>query len=401
MDVGRLPSGGDVKAPAEGSGPTFVTSHSRWTQTDPSCRLPVAGCRIPEAQCCPGVEWEKADGDARGPGMSCFNMKTFIAFGSWLASSQPRSPPTGGARKVSWILKRDGRETVVAMDRFDFTVEAGRFTGDGKATLHFKAVHADTIKTRHIAITLREAIADPQFTLKAPRHWDGRKPIEVVPQISNLDRLKAVGAAELQTVWKVGDLAAAWKRDYPNVQHYHVFQIWPLSCSMGIDGSDNRLREVQRNLPTAFSNLSVLSTLGVEPPGGCHFPAAGYAEFARMLFPLIERDHYGKTFPGPIEPPNLRRASFARSDRTRINLAFDQPVVWTNTLAGEFLIDGVRGKVLGGSVSGNLLTLKLAGPSAGRTITYLDSSKWSQARLLKGANDLAALTFCEVTIGKP
>jgi hypothetical protein len=615
----------------------------------------------------------------------------------------------GGARKVSWILKRDGRETVVAVDRFDFTVEAGRFTGDGKATLQFKAVYADTIKTRDIAITLREAIADPQFTLKAPRHWDGRKPIEIVPQISNLDRLKATGATNLQTVWKVGDLAttreivpgkllltraqnsgtltvtvtldnggspvtqsctiavseprkdrwaeripddddlpednqfyarddrgegtlfckgtltspadavfvrvlangkpwrdaqarpekngmfrlsvrlkpglvrydvefgsrsagketllrratnvvcgdayllqgqsntvasdwgkeepefrspwirtfgspsgdpnglrlwgeavhrnhdgeklqigywgmelarrlveehsipicilngavggtridqhqrnpaqpndrstiygrllwraqqarlthgirgviwhqgendqgadgptggfgwetyreyfidlaAAWKRDYPNVQHYHVFQIWPLSCSMGVNGSDNRLREVQRNLPTAFSHLSVLSTLGVEPPGGCHFPAAGYAEFARMLFPLIERDHYGKTFPGPIEPPNLRRASFARADRTELSLEFDQPVLWTNTLAGEILIDGVRGKVLGGAGSGNLLTLKLAGPSEGRTITYLDSSKWSQARLLKGTNGLAALTFCEVPIGKP
>ena len=36
MDVGRLPSGGDVKAPAEGSGPTFVTTSSGgtlWTGT--------------------------------------------------------------------------------------------------------------------------------------------------------------------------------------------------------------------------------------------------------------------------------------------------------------------------------------------------------------------------------
>jgi hypothetical protein len=29
MDVGRLPSGGDVEAPAEGSGPTLVTTNSR------------------------------------------------------------------------------------------------------------------------------------------------------------------------------------------------------------------------------------------------------------------------------------------------------------------------------------------------------------------------------------
>ena len=29
MDVGRLPPGGDVKAPAAGSGPSFVTTNSR------------------------------------------------------------------------------------------------------------------------------------------------------------------------------------------------------------------------------------------------------------------------------------------------------------------------------------------------------------------------------------
>lgn len=615
----------------------------------------------------------------------------------------------GGARKVFWILKRDGRETVMAVDRFECTLEAGRFTGNGQATLQFRAVYADTVKTRDIPITYREVIPDPVFTLKAPRTWDGRRTIEIVPQISNLDDLKAVGATNLQTSWMMGDiatlreitpdklilsraqnsgsltvtatlnnggqtvtrsctidvreprqdrwveripdvdelpednqfyarddrgegtlwcsgtvsapadavfvrvmadgkpwrdaqvrpgkngrfqisvrlkpglvryevefgsrtagqetllrratnvvcgdayllqgqsntvatdwgpeepgfhspwirtfgspsgdpnglrlwgeavhrspdgerlqigywgmelarrlieahgipicilngavggtridqhqrnpaqpddrstiygrllwrarqarlthgirgivwhqgendqgadgptggfgwetyreyfidLAGAWKRDYPNVQHYYAFQIWPLSCSMGIDGSDNRLREVQRNLPTGFSHLSVLSTLGIEPPGGCHFPAAGYAEFARMLFPLIERDDHGKTFPGPIGPPNLRRAWFTQPDRTVLVLEFDQDIIWTNTLAGEFLIDGQRGRITSGSVTGNVLTLQLAGGGGGRTLTYLDSRNWSQARLLKGTNGLAALTFCEVPIAIP
>ena len=77
---------------------------------------------------------------------------------------------------------------------------------------------------------------------------------------------------------------------------------------MGVGGSDNRLREVQRSLPTAFSNLSVMSTLGIDPPGGCHFPAAGYAEFARLICPLLERDFYGKAPAAPITPPNLKRA---------------------------------------------------------------------------------------------
>ena len=191
------------------------------------------------------------------------------------------------------------------------------------------------------------------------------------------------------------DLAAGWKQDYPNVRHYYVFQIWPKSCAMGVNGSDNRLREVQRNLPTAFSNLSVMSTLGIDPPGGCHFPAAGYAEFARLICPLIERDFYGKVPTTSITPPNLKRAT-AGSDA--IVLEFDQPVKWDDSLLGQFYLDGQKNKFASGSVTGSTVTLKLAGPSAAKAITYLDSAAWSQKTLLVGANGIAALTFCEVQI---
>ena len=85
------------------------------------------------------------------------------------------------------------------------------------------------------------------------------------------------------------DLAAAWKRDYPNIQHYYMFEIMPYVCAMGHEGSDSRLREVQRTLPTAFSNLSIMSSLGIDPPGGCHFPPEGYAQFAKLMGPLVEQ----------------------------------------------------------------------------------------------------------------
>ena len=38
------------------------------------------------------------------------------------------------------------------------------------------------------------------------------------------------------------DLAAAWKRDYPNARRLYAFQIWPKACAMGVNGSDNRLQ---------------------------------------------------------------------------------------------------------------------------------------------------------------
>ena len=195
------------------------------------------------------------------------------------------------------------------------------------------------------------------------------------------------------------EMAAGWKQDFPNVRHYYVFQIWPNSCSMGgREGSGDRLREKQRTLPQLFSNMSIMSTLGVRPPGGCHFPLTGWAEFARMIQPLIERDFYGKVPAASITPPNLRRASYASGTKDTIALEFDQPVVWTDALAGQFYLDGEKDKVASGSVSGNVLRLKLKEPSAATKITYLKEIAWNQDTLLNGANGIAALTFCNVPI---
>ena len=195
------------------------------------------------------------------------------------------------------------------------------------------------------------------------------------------------------------EMSAAWKQDFPNVKHYYIFQIWPNACSMGgRDGSGDMLREKQRTLPQLFSNMSIMSTLGVRPPGGCHYPLVGWAEFARMIQPLMERDHYGKVPATSITPPNLRRVHFSGSTKDAIALEFDQPVVWADTLAGQFYLAGEKDKVASGSVIGNVLTLKLKAASAAKTITYLKEVSWNQDTLLNGANGIAALTFCAVPI---
>jgi hypothetical protein len=193
------------------------------------------------------------------------------------------------------------------------------------------------------------------------------------------------------------EMSGAWKEDYPNLQHYYIFQIWPKACAMGVNGSDNILREVQRTLPALYSNMSIMSTLGIQPPGGCHYPLIGWAEFARLIQPLIERDNYGKVFSTSITPPNLIRAAYASDKKDAIALQFDQPVVWDDSLANQFYLDGAKDKVANGSVSGNVVTLKLAAASTAQRITYLDSKSWSQEHLLCG-NGIAALTFCEVPI---
>jgi len=205
------------------------------------------------------------------------------------------------------------------------------------------------------------------------------------------------------------DMAASWKNDYPNVGHYYVFQIWPKACSMGLNGSDNELREVQRSLPQYFSNLSVMSTLGIKPPGGCHFPAEGYAEFARLIAPVIEQKTYGRSFDKPVTPPNLKRAFFSNKARDEVTLEFDQPVIWDDKLRNEFVFPQddrdsdldlpkpVGAKVISGVAQGSKLVLKLDQPVASK-VSYIDSARWSPDRLLYGANGLAALSFWNVEL---
>ena len=195
------------------------------------------------------------------------------------------------------------------------------------------------------------------------------------------------------------DMAAAWKTDFPNVKNYYVFQIWPNSCGMGGNiGSGDMLREKQRTLPSLFSNMSILSTLGVKPPGGCHYPLEGWAEFARMVQPIIERDHYGVKPTKILTAPNLKRAAFANETKDTITLEFDQPVMLVDLLANQFYLDGEPDHVVSGSTKGNLLTLKLKSPSTAKNITYLKEVNWKQETLLIGENGIAALTFCEVPL---
>ena len=144
--------------------------------------------------------------------------------------------------------------------------------------------------------------------------------------------------------------------------------------------------------------MSIMSTLGIVPPGGCHFPLIGWAQFANLIQPLIERDLYGSRPAQSITPPNLKSASFASAARDTISLEFDQPVVWAEALSGQFYLDGEKDKVASGSVIGNRLTLKLIAASTATRITYLKEVAWKQETLLNGTNGIAALTFCDVPI---
>ena len=197
------------------------------------------------------------------------------------------------------------------------------------------------------------------------------------------------------------DLAAAWKQDYPNVKHYYIYQVWPFPCRNGPKG--DQLREAQRNLPHLFSNLSVMSSIGVTEPwnsrGLCHFDSTGYAQLAAFMAPLVKQYSYGMVPSLPVTPPNLLRAWFTSTTKTAINLEFDQDMAWTNANAENLYLDGLAGLVTSGSASGHLITLQLNAATTATTITYLMDRYWdgSSGRIF-GANGIAALTFADVPI---
>ena len=145
--------------------------------------------------------------------------------------------------------------------------------------------------------------------------------------------------------------------------------------------------------------MSIMSTLGIKPPGGCHYPPQGYEVMARLITPVVEHYTYHTAFDHPVTPADVQRAYYTSARHDRIALQFDQPVVWKPSLTSEFYLDGAAGKIASGDVSGDVLTLKLKQPSDAKTIKYIDGRSWSQDRLLVGRNGIAALTFCHVPIG--
>jgi hypothetical protein len=203
------------------------------------------------------------------------------------------------------------------------------------------------------------------------------------------------------------DMSAAWKQDYPNIQHYLVYQVWPKPCLMGPKG--DQLREVQRTLPRLYSNMSIMSTIGVTESwntyGLCHFDAAGYQQIADLSAPLLSRDFYGTTPATAVTAPNLQRAYYTNSSRNQLTLEFDQPI-WSgsfNASTVNFYLDKVAGKVTSGSAAGNVVTLQLAAASSATTIDYVEDAYWNgnSGTLVYGTNAIAALTFADVVIGPP
>ena len=197
------------------------------------------------------------------------------------------------------------------------------------------------------------------------------------------------------------DISAAWKQDFPNLSNYYVFQIWPGAC--GDVSRNDQLREVQRTLPRLYSNMKIMSTLGIIPGSGCHYEPAGYQVFSDLIGPLVEQDVHGVKPTEKLTAPNLQQAYFTTAAKNEIALVFDQKVVWNPVASSLFFLTdssgAASGTVASGSDDGDTIKLQLSGTSTAATITYVKGEvPWNQANLIFGHNHIAALTFADVPI---
>jgi autotransporter-associated beta strand protein len=195
-------------------------------------------------------------------------------------------------------------------------------------------------------------------------------------------------------------MSSAWKQDFPNFQRYIVFQIAPNPCGIGPFASE--IREVQRQLPRLYSNMSLVNSIAVPGYQGCHYTPAGYESLASRVLPVVNRDFYGVTYSSAVTPPNLVRAYFTSSARTAIALQFDQPMSSSGFSIANWFVNDVADLVSSSSASGNTVTLQLsAAVHANSTLDYVKDT-WnyneSVSTLLYGANGIPALTFADVPI---
>lgn len=196
------------------------------------------------------------------------------------------------------------------------------------------------------------------------------------------------------------NMTAAWKQDFPNIQNYYLFQIWPAAC--GDTSRNDQLREAQRTLPFLYSNMRIMSTLGIVPGSSCHYEPAGYQMFSDLIGPLIEQDVYD-SFPASVfAAANLKKAWFTTAAHNEIALEFDQSM-WNNGSKSLYFLDGVAANATSSTASGNVIKLSLPVTSSAKEITYLKGVDWDgiQPNLVYGSNGIAALTFADVAIGSP
>lgn len=163
---------------------------------------------------------------------------------------------------------------------------------------------------------------------------------------------------------------AAWVQDYPALERTYVTQI-----RLGCGNPTIQLLEVQRHFADELTNVSVMSTTGLDGHDGCHFAySKGYEVLGNRYASLLSRDLFAAPAAADVEAPNPKRASFSKADHKQIKVEMRDTastLTWGAGSQAYFVVEGATVTVTAGQAQGSNLLLDLSAAVPGpATLTY-------------------------------
>lgn len=196
----------------------------------------------------------------------------------------------------------------------------------------------------------------------------------------------------------------SWKSDFAGLNRVFAIQTRP-GCILGAAYAfHQQIREVTRQLPSAYPDITLMSTVGITNFDGCHFLSSGYNLLGTHLYYLVQRDVYGSTQPVDIDPATPLSATFVDASNSLLAIKMSNPVSWPSTFNGHDLKDyfytNIAGvQVVNGWASNDTVYLQLSSPAFINGITYLPGVYYNgtstiyQGPWLLNSRNIGALSF--------
>ncbi|RIA09308.1 putative secreted protein (Por secretion system target) [Flavobacteriaceae bacterium MAR_2010_72] len=160
------------------------------------------------------------------------------------------------------------------------------------------------------------------------------------------------------------DLKAAWLNDYPNIEHFYLFQTRDCDCGTTEQGR-LKIKEAQRRLALNDATISIMPTTGMTVANdNCHYPFGnGYEKFATRIYPLVKRDIYGESYPQNIDAPVIVSAKLMSPTsleiETNMTLASNIPSI--ANIQQDYLLSNVgSASITAAQISGSKIIFTLS-----------------------------------------
>lgn len=212
-------------------------------------------------------------------------------------------------------------------------------------------------------------------------------------------------------------LRESWMNDYPSLEKIYVIQVRPLNCAGSSDYAQE-LREIQRQLEFTYSNVQVVSSLGIGYYQNCHYAYQGYKQLSEIIFKNFQADFYPSTISNTdnIRPPSIKEAFYTNSNNTQIGITFhnsNPTSIPSDTLGINvkkyFYLDKVRTATTVSSLSlssnKDTLYINLYSSSSATKLAYIPDYQNEYGSVYNGAfirnnRGLAMLSFDDVFINE-